>query len=123
LSDAMFIANRIKALMDERCLSQQGLATRSGTTPATICRYVNGVHTPTIDILKSIGDALNVSIDYLVGASNIPERRTAKDELYYRFFSCFAKATSKEQALILSTVAEYANAVERPFIDELILKI
>lgn len=117
------IAERIKHQMDIRCLTQNELASKSNTTPATICRYVNGVHAPTVDILKSIGDALNVSIDYLVGASDIPERRTAKDELYYRFFTCFAKATSKEQALIISTVAEYADLKERPFIDELIRKI
>lgn len=117
------IAERIKQQMAVRCLSQNELAAKSNTTPATICRYVNGVHAPTVDILKSIGDALNVSIDYLIGASDIPERRTSKDELYYRFFSCFAKATSKERALIISTVAEYADSNERPFIDELIRKI
>jgi transcriptional regulator with XRE-family HTH domain len=114
------IGEKIKQLMDTSCISQQELALRSGTTAGTICRYVNGVHAPTVNILKSISNALNVSVDYLIGESEIPERRTAKDEHYYHFFTCYSKATPKERALILSTIAEYANTEERPFIDELI---
>lgn len=48
-------------------LTQEELAEKSDISRVMVSRYENGMATPTIDVLISLADALNVSIDYLLG--------------------------------------------------------
>ncbi len=58
---------RLKRILEQRNLSQKELAEMSGTTGATISRYVNEDRIPNADFLLRIAEALNVSVDYLLG--------------------------------------------------------
>lgn len=49
------------------------LAALSGVTAATISRYLNGLRTPTVDNVVLLADALDVSVDYLLGRHNVPD--------------------------------------------------
>ncbi len=58
---------RIKELRKEKGLKQLDLAKRINVSVQTISGYETGYAQPPIDILVKIADALETSIDYLVG--------------------------------------------------------
>ncbi|MDN5277920.1 MAG: hypothetical protein PWR01_1885 [Clostridiales bacterium] len=66
----MFI-KRLQELLDERDMTQRELAERIGVTEVTISRYIKGERKPRIDTVGKIAEAFGVSIDYLLGYSNI----------------------------------------------------
>jgi transcriptional regulator with XRE-family HTH domain len=57
----------IAALRDKKGLSQTELADKSGVSRVMIGKYERGEAIPSIDAAKKIADALEVSLDYLVG--------------------------------------------------------
>ena len=61
----------LKALRDEKRISQEKLAEQIGTFQQSIHRYENGIHEPDIQTLISLADFFDTSIDYLVGHTDI----------------------------------------------------
>jgi len=57
----------IAALRDSKGWSQSELADKSGVSRVMIGKYERGEAIPSIDAAKKIADALEVSLDYLVG--------------------------------------------------------
>lgn len=57
----------IASLRDKKGLSQTELADKSGVSRVMIGKYERGEAIPSIDAAKKIADALEVSLDYLVG--------------------------------------------------------
>ncbi len=57
----------IASLRDKKGFSQTELADKSGVSRAMIGKYERGEAQPSIDAAKKIADALEVSLDYLVG--------------------------------------------------------
>lgn len=75
--------NRIAELRKETKSNQVGLALALNISQYMVSAYETGRHQPTADMLILIADYFNVSVDYLLGRSNI--RQTAdlmqKDKL------------------------------------------
>lgn len=65
----MPIREKLKALRKQRGMSQTELAYKAGVHVATIRRAEQGLATPRGNALIKIADALDVSIDELVGRS------------------------------------------------------
>ena len=63
---------RLRELRKARNLSQAALAMRLNTYQNSISRYERGIRDPGIDELIMFADFFNVSIDYLVGRTDIP---------------------------------------------------
>lgn len=59
--------NRLKEVRTEKGLKREELANAIGTSAAIIGRYERNERTPSVDIAKTIAQALDVSLDYLVG--------------------------------------------------------
>ena len=57
----------IARLREEKNWSQTDLANKSGVSRVMIGKYERGEAAPSIDAAKKIADALEVSLDYLVG--------------------------------------------------------
>ena len=74
---------RIKELKEEKNISQLELAKKLNLTQQSISLYEKGDREPSIDVLKSIANFFNVSLDYLLGKSDI--RNYDKDEREFRF--------------------------------------
>lgn len=72
------IFTRIKELCDERHISINKLETELGMSQYSIGRWKNST-SPTIDKISKIADYFHVSIDYLVGATDV--RSTVDDIL------------------------------------------
>ena len=69
---------RFKLLRKEKNLTQEQLSNMFFTTKASISRYESNIHVPEIDTLKKYAEFYNVTIDYLLGLSDI---RTTTDEI------------------------------------------
>ena len=68
-------AQRMKELRKERKLKQQQLADRFSVKLRTYQGYEYGESYPEVAKLIAIADYFDVSLDYLVGRSDVRERR------------------------------------------------
>lgn len=75
--------NRIAELRKENGLNQVGLGLKLNISQKMISAYENGTHQPSIDTLVQLAELFNVSVDYIVGISNIktPAEKFSKDGL------------------------------------------
>ena len=64
---SMTLGQHITTLRKDKKLSQSELGKKAGTSGDLIGRYERDEVKPSIDVIIRIADALNVSIDYLVG--------------------------------------------------------
>ena len=63
--------NKIAELRKEKHLNQVGLAIALNISQYTVSAYETGRQQPSSDMLIALADFFNVSIDYLLGRSNI----------------------------------------------------
>ena len=76
---SMTLGEHIMLLRKQKELSQATLGKAIGTSGDIIGRYERNIMTPSIDVIVKISDTLGVSIDYLVGKTNIElDRNTLK---------------------------------------------
>nr|DAN80022.1 MAG TPA: repressor protein [Caudoviricetes sp.] len=69
-------------LMNEFNMDQKELANKTGLTQATISRYTLGKAIPTGENLGIIADVFDVSVDYLLGRTNIREINKGKEDKF-----------------------------------------
>jgi len=81
------MGERIKELRTKRGLTQQHMADSLGMNRANFSNYERGIAVPPSDTLTRIAELLNVSTDYLLGASieptpygHVPAWATSKDK-------------------------------------------
>ncbi len=67
----MTIGEHIMLLRKQKGFSQAALGKEIGTSGDIIGRYERNIMTPSIDVIMKISDILGVSIDYLVGKTNL----------------------------------------------------
>ena len=63
--------HRLKIVREEKGLKREDVAKKIGTSAAIVGRYERNERTPSVDIAKNIAEALEVSLDYLVGDTTI----------------------------------------------------
>lgn len=63
----MDFGNKIASLRKEKSFSRDELGKMVGTSGAIIGRYERNEITPSVDVASKIAEALEVSLDYLVG--------------------------------------------------------
>ena len=76
----MDFKERVRSLMEQNKLSQKELASLSGISEASICRYLSGDLKPRMDILTNIAKVFNVSTSYLVGEDDRKSETDAYEE-------------------------------------------
>lgn len=79
MGDFSTLALRIKELRKSLDMTQKDFSAYVGCTAATLSAYENGSKSPSLEIIKSIAEKCNVSIDWLCGlsdkktSSNVPK--------------------------------------------------
>lgn len=68
-------AARIKEIRKAKKLTQKQMAELLGTTERNYQYYESGAREPNLETFVTISDVLEVSTDYLVGRSDVAERR------------------------------------------------
>lgn len=63
----MGFASRLKLMMVERQMNQTDLANAIGKGKSSVSQYLSGKNIPKEDVQKQIADALNVSVEFLIG--------------------------------------------------------
>lgn len=71
----MNFSQRLKELRKTRCVTQLLLASEIGITLKQIQRYELNQSEPTLSNVIALADYFDVSLDYLCGRSDVPERR------------------------------------------------
>ena len=74
---------RIAELRKEKHLNQIGLGLKLNVSQKMISAYESGVHQPSIDTLIQMSKIFNVSVDYIIGISDIkaPAEKFSKEGL------------------------------------------
>lgn len=75
-------AARLRDLRKNANLTQLELADKIGRTPGQVSKYELDSGEPGLDILVKLGDIFDVSVDYLVGATNIRSMPKPNDVNY-----------------------------------------
>ena len=69
------INQRIKELRISQSLTQKQLSQIIDVSEVSLQRFEYGSSRPSLDTLIALADFFNVSLDYLVGRSDVKERR------------------------------------------------
>lgn len=72
---------RLHELRRSRDWSQPELAKMIGTSGAIVGRYERGEITPSIEVARKLAEAFEVTLDYLVGESELPGLLKDRDML------------------------------------------
>ena len=70
MSDLKIFSSRLKELRSRNKLTQKEFSQKVGCTAATLSAYENGTKNPSLEIIKSIAEACEVSIDWLCGLTD-----------------------------------------------------
>lgn len=105
----------LKQTLDDRGISQKWLADAAETKEATISRYVTGVNKSSrLDILANIAKALNVSTDYLLGISDVPNPARSEITAEERILlNAFRKASDRDISVIWQLLDPYLSPTEK----------
>lgn len=66
--------NKLRNLREDRDLTQEQMAKVLHVAQRTYSRYESGERNPSIEVLMELSDYLDISIDYIAGATNDPNR-------------------------------------------------
>ena len=82
----MEFKKRLKDLRNENELSQEELAKKVHMKRVSIMRYESGEREPGTSTLRNLADFFNVSIDYLVGETDIRESLSLRgiEDIYFQ---------------------------------------
>lgn len=64
-------SDRLKALREDHDLTQSELSKKLKISRTALSNYETGFREPNLEILISIADYFNVTLDYLLGRTNI----------------------------------------------------
>lgn len=113
---------RLRDLIEDRCITQRELAQDVGVTEVTISRYTNGGRMPRVDIIGRIAEALGASTDYLLGKEGCGKGGTVLDKKYtLKELRARSKETQQTAAKSIgvkrSTYSHYENGRRTPNIN------
>lgn len=113
-------AKTLRETIESRNISQKWLADAADTKEATISRYVTGVNkSPNVDILINIAKALNVSTDFLLGLTDVPNFSSDVSKEERILLSAFRKASERDIAVIWQLLDPYLSSKEKETLSHL----
>ncbi len=65
-------AQRLNLLLEQHNITKQALGDAIGVSRPAISQFANGANLPSIDKLVALAEYFKVSVDYLLGISDIP---------------------------------------------------
>lgn len=71
----MIFQKRLKELRNAKGVSQITIAAALGITDRGYRKYEAGASEPTLSVLWKLADYFDVTVDYLIGRSDVKERR------------------------------------------------
>ncbi len=87
----------LKSLREEKGITQEGLASILNVSRSSVANYETGVREPDIACLEDIADFFEVSVDYLLGRSDLKHKEPEMEQLAQ--LQKLAERTEKELVL------------------------
>ncbi len=100
-------SDRLKKLRNEKGILQRELADYLKVSRVTITQYENGNRTPDDETKKKIAQYFNVSLDYLMGASDI--RNPYKEDNIEEQYKDEIKALDEFRQIMINKGFDYEN--------------
>lgn len=85
---------RLQSTRNHRGLNQQELAKRAGLQATAVSHFETGTRKPSFDNLRRLADALETTVDYLMGRTDDPAGILATSD---QFFRDFEQLTAEER--------------------------
>ncbi|PZR23840.1 MAG: XRE family transcriptional regulator [Citrobacter freundii] len=104
----MDLGSKIVQLRKDNGLSREELAKEVGTSSAIIDRYERNEMTSSVEVAPKIADALEVSLDYLIGASSF----VVKDKKMLHHLELLEKIDEADRETILKVVDNYLTTAQ-----------
>jgi transcriptional regulator with XRE-family HTH domain len=101
--DAKLLGKRIKGRRTAQKINQKDLAAQAEVSPSAVNQYEKGEKVPSTSTLVKLAEALDVSSDFLLGASNKEEiflNRNAKE-----VFNAFMTLNKRDRLQIMSNIS------------------
>ena len=89
--------DRLRKIRQDRGLSQSDLAQRAGFQPSAISHFETGTRAPSFDNLRKLADAVEVSIDFLLGRQT---ENTSAGPVAEQLYRDFDKLSSSDQETV-----------------------
>ena len=93
----MNFSENLRFLLEENNITQKQLASMINVAPSTVGNYIQGKTEPDLATLVALSDALNVSVDLLLGKASGADRSIEEDYLV----KLFRQSDSKSKKIIL----------------------
>lgn len=61
----MIFSNKVKWLREQNNMSTRLMAEELGVSQSMVSKYENGIHEPTLSVLRKYAEIFNVTLDYL----------------------------------------------------------
>jgi len=97
-------SQRLSFCMRQRKLNGAELSTLSGVTTATISRYINGLREPSVSNVILLANALNVSVDYLLGLHDAPDAKI--------LIEAYSIASTSDKRVLWALLEKYGGTHE-----------
>ena len=104
--------NRIMQLRKEKNWTQEALSMKLNVSQKMISAYENGIHDPSIETLINMSHIFNVSVDYIIGNSNLRIRSdqlltNSLTESEIRCLEVFKSLSHNKQLISLEIMAAF----------------
>lgn len=99
-------SQRLQRLREDRDLSQDELSKKSKLQPSAISHFETGARKPSFDNLRKLADALETTVDYLMGRTDSPDAALAAGDQLYRDFE---KLTDHDREIARDFMASLAK--------------
>lgn len=108
----------LRALRNEKGLTIEKMAEFLGLNPSTYGQYESGAREPNFSTLKDISSKLNVTVDYLIGHTNMRQPLPPTDDELYFEIQRIKNAKLKKAVLTLLKEMEESDepaSVVKPY--------
>lgn len=109
----MEFAERLKTLRKQAKLTQTQIAEKLNISQQAYASWERGVNKPTQENLVKIAQVLNVSVDYLVGNSEVKREKLDNIELLFRMNS--QGLTEEEKEVFKKELIEFMEERKKAF--------
>jgi transcriptional regulator with XRE-family HTH domain len=97
---------RLQALRDKRGLSQEALAKRAQLQATAVSHFETGTRKPSFDNLRRLADALETTVDYLMGRTEHPVGVVMGGDQLYRDFEKLTAADRETARELMASLAK-----------------
>ncbi len=107
------LQDNLRSILTQRGLTQAKLAEMTSMTEATISRYLSGTHVPNIEYTAIIAEALNVSIDFLLGLSDSSLPNEPPSGEMRALFSSYSRADAHCKKMVWMQLEPFMTDYEK----------